>query len=92
MLLASGNPDAFRQGMFDITPLKTNDIFTINLMPEIEVSSTLGTCLKPHGTPPHYFTVHILPVSSSWSYSPGSNIPKPMEKLPMLFNNMGVIH
>jgi hypothetical protein len=65
MLLASCNLNAFRKDMFDITALKTNDILTINLMPEIKVSSTFGTCLKPHGTPPHYFTVHVLPVPGS---------------------------
>jgi len=90
-LLASYNPNAFRQDMFNIAALKTNDIFTINLMPEIKVSSTFGTCLEPHGTPPHYSTIHVLPVLGSWSFSPGPNIPKPMEKLSILFNNMSVM-
>jgi hypothetical protein len=77
MLLASCNLNAFRQDMFNIAALKTNNIFTINLMPEIKVSFTFGTCLKPHGIPPHYFTVHVLPVASSWSFIPASDMPKP---------------
>jgi hypothetical protein len=45
------NPHVFGRGMFDITALETNNIFTINLMPEIKVSFTFGTCLKPHNAP-----------------------------------------
>jgi hypothetical protein len=45
----------FRHDVSNITTLETNNIFTINLMPEIKVSFTFGTCLKPHGIPPRYF-------------------------------------